>query len=144
MTPPKLGSRTDVALLALRLVLGAAFILHGWPKILRPGTWATHMLPHAPAWLAAVAAFAEFGGGIAVLLGILTPLFAFLIACDMFVAIWFVHVPHGASFVNDAAGQTSFEKPLTYFVLALTLILAGPGAYSLDAAGRSRRPRKRR
>ncbi|MDQ2857640.1 MAG: DoxX family protein [Candidatus Eremiobacteraeota bacterium] len=143
MTPPKLGSRTNIALLALRVVLGAAFILHGWPKVLHPGTWASHMLPRAPAWLGAVAAFAEFGGGIAVLLGILTPLFAFLIACDMFVAIWFVHLPHGASFVNDAAGKTSFEKPLMYLVVALALILAGPGAYSLDGAG-GRRPRKRR
>ena len=39
---------------------GPAFILHGWPKIQNAFAW---MGPETPAWLQALAAFAEFGGG---------------------------------------------------------------------------------
>ncbi|MBD5656054.1 MAG: DoxX family protein [Candidatus Eremiobacteraeota bacterium] len=135
--------RNDFALLVLRLFLGAAFVLHGLPKILHPGTWAAKVLPGVPPWLAAVAAFVEFGGGIALIVGFATPLFAFLIACNMVVAIWFVLIPHGARFVNDAPGAASYEKPLAYLAIALALILLGSGNFALDAARPGKRPRRR-
>ncbi len=134
--------RADIALLAIRLFLGAAFVMHGYPKIVHPTTWIGQMLPGVPNWLAAIAAFAEFGGGIALIAGFATPIFAFLIACNMVVAVVFVAIPHGATFVNDAGGQ-SFEKPLAYLVMALVIILLGPGAYAVDAL-RPTRPRRRR
>jgi hypothetical protein len=58
-TVGRLGS---VGLLLLRLVMGAAFVLHGWPKIQNPFGW---MGPEAtmPGILIALAAVAEFGGG---------------------------------------------------------------------------------
>jgi putative oxidoreductase len=136
--------RSDIALLALRLFLGAAFVLHGLPKILHPGTWAAGVLPGVPPWLAAVAAFVEFGGGTAMIVGFATPVFAFLIACNMVVAIWFVLIPHGAAFVNDAPGATSFEKPLAYLVMALVLVLMGPGKYAIDGVRETTRIRSRR
>jgi len=59
-TVGRLGS---VGLLLLRLVVGAAFLFHGWPKIQNPFGW---MGPEAPmpGILLALAALAEFGGGI--------------------------------------------------------------------------------
>src|SRR5690242_9622712 len=79
-----------VGLLLLRLAMGAAFILHGWPKIQNPTGW---MGPTAdmPGALQALAAVAEFGGGAALVLGLLTPLAALGILCTMATAIYKVH-----------------------------------------------------
>ncbi len=134
MTSQRPGPRGDVALLVLRLIVGAAFVLHGWPKIQHPVSWGAAMMPGTPSWLLALAAAAEFGGGIALILGLLTPLFAFLIACNMVVAIFLVLVPHGAVFVGSASGVPTFELPLTYLGVAFTLLLLGAGRVSLDAA----------
>src|SRR3989338_5008993 len=89
-----------VALLALRLVAGPAFILHGWPKFQHAFTW---LGPQVPSWLQALAAFAEFGGGIAILIGLLTRLAALGIACVMLFAIFMVHVPKGDPFVGPGS-----------------------------------------
>ncbi|GAC1396471.1 MAG: DoxX family protein [Vulcanimicrobiaceae bacterium] len=142
---PRLGTRADIALLALRVVIGVAFVFHGYPKIQHPVTWLSGMAPSVPGWLAAVAAFAEFAGGIALVVGFATPLFAFLIACNMIVAIFVVLVPHGATFVGSTAGATTYELPLVYLIALGALILLGPGTYSLDGArGGSTMPRRRR
>jgi putative oxidoreductase len=124
-------TRSDLALLALRLVLGTAFVVHGYPKIQHPLTWPEHALPGVPGWLAAVSAVIEFVGGIALVVGFLTRLVAFSIAADMVVAIFFVLVPHGAPFVSEAGGP-SFELPLTYLVVGFALVMMGAGAISLD------------
>ncbi len=132
MNPLRLGIRADIALLVLRLVFGAAFIEHGFPKIMNPIGWIGHMVPGTPPWLAVIAAAAEFVGGIALMLGLITPLFAFLIGCNMVVAIFIVAIPHGAKFVAKGPGP-SFELELIYLAVALLLLLIGPGSYSADA-----------
>jgi len=133
MTPQRLGARADVGLLLVRLVFGIAFVLHGLPKLHRPTSWASAMVPGTPPWLQAIAASAEFVGGAAIAVGALTPLFAFLIGCNMVVAIFLVQLPHGAPFVRTGPGA-SFELPAIYLATAFWLALVGPGAYSLDAA----------
>ena len=106
------------------------------------------LVPGTPAFLQAIAAFAEFGGGIALVVGFATPLFAFLIACNMLVAIFVVLIPHGAVFISEDSAKPTFELALVYLVCAVTLILIGAGAYSIDSARSSRErpmpPRSRR
>ena len=96
------------------------------------------LVPGTPGLFQAVAAFAEFVGGIALIVGFATPLFAFLIACNMLVAIFVVLIPHGAIFVSSGSSKPGFELPLLYLAASLTLILIGAGAYSIDASRSSR------
>ena len=131
--------RKAVGLFALRLVTGAAFILHGWPKIQQAFNW---MGPDAsvPGFLQAAAALAEFGGGIALILGLLTPVAALAIAGTMVTAIGMVHLSQGHPFVNPKG--PSYELAAIYLVVTVTLALTGPGKLSLDALlfGKKRTP----
>ena len=127
-------------LLLVRVVMGVAFILHGWPKIQNPMGWMNAMGGEGvPSFLQALAALAEFGGGIALLLGLLTPLAALGIVCQMLGALFMVHFPMGHPFVA-ATGGPSYELPLVYLALAILLLVMGPGRWSFDALlfGRTR------
>lgn len=127
-------------LLVVRVVMGVAFILHGWPKIQNPMGWMNAMGGEGvPSFLQALAALAEFGGGIALLLGLLTPLAALGIVCQMLGALFMVHFPMAHPFVA-ATGGPSYELPLVYLALAILLLVMGPGRWSFDALlfGRTR------
>lgn len=120
---------TSAGLLLVRLVMGTAFILHGWGKVQNPTGW----MPNSgiPGVLQAAAAFSEFGGGIALILGLLTPAAATLLAITMAVAVKF-HFGQGDPFV--AVGGPSYELAAVYLAASLMFVLAGPGQFSLDAA----------
>jgi putative oxidoreductase len=121
-----------VALLLVRLVMGTAFIFHGWPKVQNPFGWMEGVgLGHFPSLLQATAAYVELVGGAALLLGLLTPLAAFLLLCQMIAALGLVHLPNRDPFVQP--GGPSFELPLLYLTLSLLFLLLGPGRFSLDA-----------
>lgn len=135
-----LGGPRAVALLFLRLVAGTAFVLHGWPKIQHATSW---MPPEAPipGWLQFLAAFSEFGGGIAWILGALTPLFSLGILGTMAFATFAVHVRMDHPFVGDPAShRPSYESALGYLAIAVLLLIVGPGRLSVDAVlfGRDR------
>ncbi len=85
------GHMGSVGLLLLRLVMGAAFVFHGWPKIHNPMDW---MGPEAsvPAIFQALAALAEFGGGMALVVGLLTRLASLGIMTNMIVALGMVRL----------------------------------------------------
>jgi putative oxidoreductase len=114
------ASREGLALLALRLVLGAAVVAHGIGKL-------SHALDLGNGW----AVFQIVAGG-AVLLGVLTRIAAFLIAVEMAIAIFFSLVPHDAPFVASA-GRPGFELPLTELAIGFALLVLGPGPLSIDA-----------
>ena len=130
--PEFVGGARAVALLLLRLAAGSAFIMHGWPKIQHPMSW---MPPEAPipGWLQLLAAVSEFGGGIAWILGALTPLFSFGLVCTMAFATFGVHVRMGHPLVSQDHHGDSFELPLAYLAIALVLLLVGPGRLSVDS-----------
>src|SRR5271156_5912133 len=91
-----LKTENNLALTILRLVLGIVFFAHGSQKVLGwfggygfSGTmgFMTHQLG-IPAALAFLDIAAEFLGGIGLILGCLTRVAAFGIACVMFVAVF--------------------------------------------------------
>lgn len=128
----------SLGLLVLRLVVGAAFILHGWPKIQNPMHW---MGDKVSPILQLCSALAEFGGGIALIVGFLTPIAAAALAINMAFALLMVHLPQHQPFVGKGPGG-SFELPLVYFGVMVALLATGPGAYSLDAMLFGRMPKR--
>jgi putative oxidoreductase len=132
-SPTPQSARYSVALLILRVVSGAAMMLHGLPKIQNPFEWAGPNAPF-PGILLALAALSEFGGGIAWMLGLLTPLASLGIASTMAVAVFLVHIAKGDPFVAQPGATTgSYEPALGYLAIAVALFLMGPGRFSLDA-----------
>ncbi len=109
--------------------------LHGLPKMKTPFTW---MGPDAPVAgvLQALAALSEFGGGVALLAGLLTPLACLGIMSTMFVATLMnlTNKVNPTYFVKpQGAPGDSYESAAMYFAIALALLLTGPGLVSLDA-----------
>ena len=127
---PEHSAFADFALLLIRVVAGLAFMMHGWGKIQNPFGW---MGPDAfaPGIFQALAALAEFGGGLAWVLGLLTPLASFGIACTMVVAFSLHAIVRGDPFVASGGGA-SYELAAVYFCIAFLLLATGPGNLSLD------------
>jgi putative oxidoreductase len=81
-----------------------------------------------PGILGPAVGLVEFFGGLALVVGLLTRLAALGLAVDMLGAIVFVHLAGG--FFLPAG----YEYALHLLVTCLALILAGPGAFSIDRA----------
>jgi putative oxidoreductase len=128
----------------IRLGLAAVFIAHGAQKALGsfggPGINAfmggqTPFTFMRPAWLwLGAAAFSELLGAVLVLLGLLTRVGAFLIACVMLTAIIGVHWRAGFF-----ASNKGYEYPLALFAMSLALLISGGGMASIDRALGGRR-----
>lgn len=120
----------DFALMFLRLFVGYAFMVHGWGKMQNPMAWMGPEAP-VPGFLQLLAALSEFGGGLALILGLLTRLGALGIFITMLVAssmhLFAMHDP------MIATGQGSSAEPaLNYLFISLLFLIAGPGRHSLD------------
>jgi putative oxidoreductase len=117
-----------LALFVMRLALGAVIVVHGYHKVF--GGLHHHVQFVAslglPGWTAYLSAFAEFFGGILVLIGLFTRLAAFAICIDLSVAIAKVH------FHNGMMGPSGYEFPLALAALAFALIFFGAGPIALD------------
>lgn len=120
-----------LALLIMRLALGAVMLAHGSQKVFGNLHNFSHMVSGMgmPAWLAYVAAFTEFVGGILILAGFFTRPVAFAMCVDMSVAIWKVHLHNG---LTGSQGRPGYELPLALFSLAFALIFFGAGPIAID------------
>lgn len=126
----------ETGLLLIRVVLGGIMAAHGAQKLF--GWFGGFGLAGTGGWLesmgfkpgrlyAAVTGLAEFGGGVLLALGLLTPLGAAGVAGVMFVAIATVHWDKG--FFNSSGG---YEFNLLIVATSIALAITGPGALSID------------
>ncbi len=122
-----LNRMQPLALLVLRLVLGAIMIAHGYPKI--AGGLHQHMDSVAslgmPSWMGYLSAGTEFFGGIAIVLGLFTRFFSLAFFIEMAVAIWKVHFKHGLT------GQGGYQFPLALMAIAFALICFDGGPWGV-------------
>jgi putative oxidoreductase len=123
----------DFGLLIMRLGLGAAFIAHGWPKMVGgPDKWAGYGarfeavsgIGFWPEFWGFMAAFAELGGGILLILGLLTRPAALLLVITMIVAALH-HFNAGDGF---SGYSHAMEAAFTFF----GIFFLGAGKYSVD------------
>lgn len=128
-TVPDTDTPQAAALLVLRFIAGLAFMFHGWGKIQNPFGWMGENA-FAPGFLQALAALAEFGGGLAWILGLLTPLASLGLASTMVVATYMHAVMKGDPFVSTGGG--SYELAAVYLAISLVFLTVGPGKFSLD------------
>ncbi len=143
-TNPKRSSAVprDLALLVLRVALGAIFIAHGGQKLFWFGIAGTtdafvQMGVTMPAVTAPAVSAMELLGGLALVAGLFTRLAALGIAVVMLGAMLFVHLPAGFFLPNG------IEFALMNFAAAVALALMGGGTYSVDGKRSASRRRRR-
>jgi putative oxidoreductase len=138
---PLFATQPRFTLFLLRLVLGFLFFVHGSQLVF--GWFGGYGLSGSigaftekmgiPAFLAYLAVFSQFLGGLVLIFGFITRIAALGIAVDMIVAIFLVHLPNGL-FMNWYGSQKGegFEFHLLATAIALTLVIAGGGMLSID------------
>lgn len=129
-------SEAGVAALILRVPVGLILAAHGAQKLF--GWFDGYGLEGTAGWLSSIglepgylmalmAGSAEFFGGLALVLGLLTRPAALVAAFTMLVAIFSVHIGNGLFASNDG-----YEYALTLLVVTVSLAIQGGGYLSLD------------
>ena len=121
-----------IALLLMRLTLGAIMVAYGYHKVFGGLHQHAQMVAGMglPAWLGLTySSFTEFLGGLLLLAGFFTRIAAFAVCVDLAVAIWKVHLHNGLIGSPDHPG---FEFPLAAATLAFALIFLGGGPIAID------------
>ncbi len=122
----------DLGILTMRVGIGAAFMVHGFPKLAGgPDTWL--QLGQAISYVGIerwftffgfMAATAEFIGGLFLIIGLMVRQASFLMCCTMVVAS-FMHLGQGHEF-------KVYSHALKMAIVFFSLMLIGPGRISLD------------
>jgi putative oxidoreductase len=117
-----------LALLVMRLALGAVMLVHGYHKVFGGLHHHADLVASLglPRWSAYVSSFTEFLGGLFLLLGLFTRVAALGICIDLSVAIAKVHLHNGMT------GNGGYELPLALATLAFALIFFGGGPIAFD------------
>jgi putative oxidoreductase len=120
----------DLELLIMRVACALPFLYHGSAILFGmfggPGPQGFAGFMHMPVIVGYLVGLAQFAGGLAILTGALLRVGAVCVIIVMLGAIFLVHLPNGFD-INKGG----LEYALTELLLALGLLLAGAGKYSL-------------
>jgi putative oxidoreductase len=125
------AAHVDLVLLVLRIPLGIIFVAHGAQKVFVHGLagvtegFAGMGVP-LPGLVAPFIALLELVGGVMLILGVLTRPVALLLLFEMLGALFIVHLAAGFFLPRG------YEFVLILAAVALAIVIAGAGAYSID------------
>jgi putative oxidoreductase len=129
-------SANSIGSLALRVPAGIIFAAHGAQKLF--GWFGGYGLQGTAGWMESIgltpgipltlmAGGAEFFGGLALILGLLTRPAAFVLAITMLVAIFSVHFANGLFMSNNG-----YEFALSLLAISVALTFSGAGRFAID------------
>ncbi len=125
---------TDALAIILRVLVGAALVIHGYPKVKggwkQSGEWIKTM--GVPPFAAVLVTIIEFFGGIFLLVGLLVPLVAGFAAIQ-FAAIIVMKITRMRAVFTGGQGKPTYEVDALYLLLAVAVLFLGAGPYSLDS-----------
>jgi putative oxidoreductase len=117
-----------LTLLLLRCGLAVVFIYHGYPKLF--GSTARFVEAFRaiglPPYVVYLTGAIEFFGGVALALGLFTPVAGLLLLLDMCAAMWKYNFNEGIYAVRE------YELPLVLGLASLLVAATGGGRFSLD------------
>ena len=120
-----MNSVLGYGLLPIRIIAGLTFIAHGLPKFFDvSGGYGFFESVNFPPELFLPIALLEVGGGLAILLGILTRIASALLIIEMLGAILMVKLPKG--FIGG------YEFELLLISICVSLVILGPGKISIE------------
>lgn len=131
-----LHTQASLAPLILRVPVGVIFAAHGAQKLFGwfggyglegTGQFMASMGLNPGVLMAALVGSAEFFGGLALILGLLTRPAAAVLAFTMLVAAVSVHLPNGLFMANNG-----YEFALALLAASASLVISGGGSLSLD------------
>jgi putative oxidoreductase len=134
----EIPATANAGVAVLRIVTGIVFAMHGYQKFFQMGVpgvtgyFGSLGVP-APHFFAILVSSLELIGGIALVLGLFTRVIAIPLIIDMMTAIVLFHAKNGF-FVPKG-----IEFVLMLMTSCIALVLAGPGAFSIDRALREKR-----
>lgn len=130
----------NLAFIVLRLGLAVTFFAHGTQHLFgwlggrglmgQVGNWKERY--RIPIWIGIVGVFTEILSVPAMILGLLVRPLALGLMIFLAVAIWASHWEHGFFLSGGGRKGMGIEYCLALFLMALTILVGGAGALSID------------
>ncbi|GHD16125.1 DoxX family protein [Tianweitania populi] len=113
----------------LRVIAGGFLVIHGFPKIMNP-FGAAGMVEsigfYPPTFWALMLALGEFGGGLLLMIGLLTRPAAAVTTFILLVTVYF-------HWILQAQGFSGAEKSILWAAITLFFVIRGGNRHSVDA-----------
>jgi len=125
----------DTGKLLLRLTIGLLFLLHGIGKLQGGTDFVIGLLGKQglPGELGYLVLIGEVLAPLLLIVGLWTRVAALLVAANMVVAVWLVHMKE-LFMLSSSTGAYALELQALFFFGAIALALLGAGRFSLGGA----------